>query len=198
MIWNQMAEPGRGRAEISTEFHQTKKQCFFVCLFVFSFSVSGRICSIWNFPCWGLIGAAAASLSQPKQCQIRATSLTYATACGNAGSLTHWGRPRIEPVSSRTLCQVFNILSHNGISKKQFLIPSFIPPSQAPLRGVCWPSFARPLPFSRMTYQHPIISHFCPALLLGYQKKSNWFISVTKNNHLFIPLSRDMYRKTES
>ena len=36
--------------------------------------------------------------SQPHQ--IWATSATYTTAHGNAGSLTHWGRPGSEPVSS--------------------------------------------------------------------------------------------------
>ena len=30
---------------------------------------------------------------------------TYATACGNARSLTHEARPEIEPISSQTLCQ---------------------------------------------------------------------------------------------
>ena len=38
--------------------------------------------------------------SQPQQHQIWARSVTYTTARGNAGSLGHWGRPRIEPASS--------------------------------------------------------------------------------------------------
>ena len=33
-----------------------------------------------------------------------------------AGSLTHWVRSGIEPASSWTLCQVLNLLSHNGNS----------------------------------------------------------------------------------
>ena len=38
----------------------------------------------------GRIGATAAGLRpQPQQLQIRATSVTYPTAHGNAGSLTH-------------------------------------------------------------------------------------------------------------
>ena len=45
------------------------------------------------------IGAAGASLPQPQQHGIQATSTTYTTACGNAGSLTHWARPGIEPAS---------------------------------------------------------------------------------------------------
>ena len=41
----------------------------------------------------------------PQPRWIQTTSVTYATACGNAGSLTHWGRPGIEPTSSWRLCQ---------------------------------------------------------------------------------------------
>ena len=47
------------------------------------------------------IGTAAAGLlPQAEQCQILAMSTTYATAHGNVGSLTHWARPGIEPVTS--------------------------------------------------------------------------------------------------
>ena len=42
---------------------------------------------------------------QPQQRRIQAASATYATAYGNAGSLTHWVRPGIEAASSQTLCQ---------------------------------------------------------------------------------------------
>ena len=34
---------------------------------------------------------------QPQQCRIQAASVTYIAARGNAGSLTHWVRPGIEP-----------------------------------------------------------------------------------------------------
>ena len=37
---------------------------------------------------------------QPQQHQIPAASVTYTTAHGNAGSLTHWARPGIKPASS--------------------------------------------------------------------------------------------------
>ena len=37
---------------------------------------------------------------QPQQQWIRAMSANYTTSCGNAGSLTHWARPEIEPTSS--------------------------------------------------------------------------------------------------
>ena len=39
------------------------------------------------------------STPQAQQCRIRAESVTYTTAHGNAGSLTHWESPRIEPAS---------------------------------------------------------------------------------------------------
>ena len=37
---------------------------------------------------------------QPQQCQIRAASVTYTTAHGNAGSLTPRARPGIQPTTS--------------------------------------------------------------------------------------------------
>ena len=36
---------------------------------------------------------------QPRRHQIRAMSVSYTSACGNAGSLTHWVRPGIKPAS---------------------------------------------------------------------------------------------------
>ena len=40
---------------------------------------------------------------QSRQPKIQAMPVTYTTAHGNAGSLTHWVRPGIEPASSRVL-----------------------------------------------------------------------------------------------
>ena len=54
---------------------------------------------------------------QSQQHGIQAALVTYATACGIAGSLTHWARPGIEPVSSWRLCWVLSLLSHNGNSR---------------------------------------------------------------------------------
>ena len=42
-----------------------------------------------SYSCW--------PTPQPQQCQILATSVTYTTAHGNAGSLTHLARPGINP-----------------------------------------------------------------------------------------------------
>ena len=75
-----------------------------------------RLGEIWSYSC-GL------PTPLPQQCHIRAMSVTHATASGNAGSLTHWVRPGIEPESSQTLCQVLNLLSHKGPSQiSKFLI----------------------------------------------------------------------------
>ena len=49
---------------------------------------------------WITAVAAGWPMPQPQQCQIQAESATYSTAHGNARSLTHWARPRIEPASS--------------------------------------------------------------------------------------------------
>ena len=45
-----------------------------------------------SYSCW--------PTPQPQQCRIRAESVTYTTAHGNAGSLTHWARLGIQPASS--------------------------------------------------------------------------------------------------
>ena len=39
-------------------------------------------------------------MPQPQQCGIWAASATYTTVHGNAGSLTYWARPGIEPTCS--------------------------------------------------------------------------------------------------
>ena len=54
----------------------------------------------------GQIRAIAASL-QPQQHQIQATSATYTTGHGNAGSATHSARPGIEPETSWFLADSF-------------------------------------------------------------------------------------------
>ena len=42
--------------------------------------------------------------------------LVYAMTHGNTIFLTYWVSPGVKPASSRTLCQVRNLLSHNGNS----------------------------------------------------------------------------------
>ena len=46
-----------------------------------------KSCSCWPMP-------------QPQQCGIQATSVAYTTAQSNVGSLIHWARPGIKPMSS--------------------------------------------------------------------------------------------------
>lgn len=71
-------------------------------------------CGIQRFPGYGLNQSCSGQpIVQPQQCPIWAASSANSTACGNARSLTHWGRPGIEPASSWTLCQVLNHLSHS-------------------------------------------------------------------------------------
>ena len=86
-------------------------------IFFFFFLLKGRICSISKFPgkgsnqscsCWPM------PLPQPHQCQIRATCTTYAAACGNTGSLTHWARPGIKPISSWILVRLLTHWATTG------------------------------------------------------------------------------------
>ena len=70
---------------------------FFIFLFIFYGSLEAR----------GRMGATVLAFTTATK--------TYAMACGNAGSLTHWVRTGIEPTMG-TLCLVLNPLSHNGNS----------------------------------------------------------------------------------
>ena len=70
---------------------------FFFCLFIFSVPhlqhmEVPRLGVDWSCRCW--------PTPEPQKCGIQATSATYATAFGNARSLTHWARPGIEPATS--------------------------------------------------------------------------------------------------
>ena len=61
---------------------------------------------------------------KPQQWQIQATSATFTTAHGNAGSLTRWGRPGIEPASSCFLVGFVNHWATKGtphINKRKFI-----------------------------------------------------------------------------
>ena len=60
--------------------------------------VSNLGCSCWLWP-------------QPQQGRIQATSVTCATACSNARSLTHWVRPGTHILMDSS--RVLNLLSHS-------------------------------------------------------------------------------------
>ena len=53
-----------------------------------------------------------------QQGQVRAASVTYPTACSNAGSLTHWARPGMELASSQRWHHVLNPQNYGGNSGK--------------------------------------------------------------------------------
>ena len=69
---------------------------FFIFLFRAALAAYGSSQEVprWNQSC------GSWSTPQPQYHQIQALSVTYTTAHGNAGSLTHWTRPGIEPTSS--------------------------------------------------------------------------------------------------
>ena len=62
----------------------------FVCFCFFCFAISwAALTAYGGFHARDRIGAVATSLHQPQQRGIRAASVTYTTAHGNAGSVTH-------------------------------------------------------------------------------------------------------------
>ena len=50
----------------------------------------------------------------PQQHRTQATSMSYTTAKSNAGSLTHWARPKIKPTSSWILVVFINCWATKG------------------------------------------------------------------------------------
>ena len=63
---------------------------------------------------------------QPQQHGIQATSATYATAHGDAGSLTHWARPGIKPASSWTLVRFVYCWVTTGTPKIFIFLNSYV------------------------------------------------------------------------
>ena len=59
-----------------------------------------------------------------KAMQIWATSVTYTTVHGNAGSLTHWARPGIKRVSSWILVRFVNHWAMTGTPRIKYLTKS--------------------------------------------------------------------------
>ena len=80
---------------LQTQFSDSKGLLPFFFPFLFSFFLF-RVAP-------AAYGSALPAMPQPQQLRLQATPATYTTAHGNAGSLTHWARPGIEPASSQTL-----------------------------------------------------------------------------------------------
>ena len=81
-------------------------QLCFGYLFVFK----GRTHGIWNFPNWGSNGSYSCQpIPQPQWHGIQAASAAYTIDHGNAGSLTHWAGPGMEPASS---CILVGFVNH--------------------------------------------------------------------------------------
>ena len=84
----------------------------YVCMYVF---LNCCMRGIWNFLGQGLNWGCTCTLWQPWKHWILAASATCVTACSNAGSLTHWAKPGIEPASLQRH-GIRNSLSYNGNS----------------------------------------------------------------------------------
>ena len=63
---------------------------------------------------------------QPQPCQIRAMSVTYTTAQGNAGSVTHWVRPGIEPATSWNYDSIHDTNSEANVGAGSLLTVVFL------------------------------------------------------------------------
>ena len=82
---------------------------------LFDMSFYGRTHGIWRFPGQGSNRSCSClSMPQSQKCRIWVTSANYTTTHGNAGSLTHWVSPGIEPVSSWILVVFINWWAMTG------------------------------------------------------------------------------------
>ena len=100
---------------------KTSRFFFLFFCFVFFFAFQGHTHSIWKFPGQGSNGSYSC-WPTPQQHRIRATSATYTTAHRNAGSLTHWSRPGIEPTFSGILVWFVNLWETKGTLQIQVWI----------------------------------------------------------------------------
>ena len=95
----------------------------FFCLFL---SLLGLY--LWHMEVPRLRGNQSCSCqptAKPQQHEIWASCVTYTTAHGNAGSLTHWVRPGIEPVSSWMLVRSANRSAMTGTPWGGFFVCFF-------------------------------------------------------------------------
>ena len=95
----------------------TKKVFIYLFIVFYLFRAAPR--RIWRFPGQGL-NRNRSCWPIPQQHRIWASSASYTTAHGNAGSLTHWTVPGIEPESSWILVGFLNHWATTGTPKKVF------------------------------------------------------------------------------
>ena len=105
-------------SELTVSRLLTQNWCFFSFLFFFVFVFSGPPMAYGGSQARGWIGDRAASLHlSSQQHGIQATSATYTTAQGNAGSLICWVRPGIESASSWILVRLVSTLPQQELSR---------------------------------------------------------------------------------
>ena len=107
-------------------------------------------------------------MPEPQQRGIQATSVTYTTAHGNAGSLTHRARPRIEPATPLFLVGLVNHCATMGTPILGLLIPflqllcTLLPSIATLLAGItlpcCYSLRYAPFPISTLRLQPLLIT----------------------------------------
>ena len=95
MVW----EPWPVWLSRNDSIHEVHIQIFTDCHFFFLFLFRAAPAAHGSFQARGGIGAAATGLPHSHS-NARSKSATYTTTHSNAGSLTHWSSPGIEPASS--------------------------------------------------------------------------------------------------
>ena len=128
-------------------------------------------------------------MPQPHQWGIQAASVTYTTAHCNAGSLTHWARPGIEPVSSWMLVR---FISLEPWQELHMLVTFWLVPmcleinllSCSPI--LIWAVFGSDSGSWRLLYFHPIYWLIYPCL--SYKEASCFCITFDIGITLEIPL----------
>ena len=121
-MWNSSSKPspswfsGYHLDHSCTDSH--KRQGLFFSFLSFSFP-------FWPYP-WHMevprLGSnrscSRQPIPEPQQCRIQATSVTFTTAHGNAGSLAYWARSWIKPVYSWKLVGFVNCWATTGTPRQ--------------------------------------------------------------------------------
>ena len=127
----------------------------------------------------GLIGRP-----EPQQRGIWAASGTYTMAHGNAGSLSYWVRPGIEPETSRFLVRFVNHSAMTGTPSSEFLILNLLHTEPPAIHELHFKVFLRMLVPAVSFCSSKLWLCICPSLWFPDQEFVPWpqFFDGSKKN----------------
>ena len=119
---------------------------FFFCLSVFSRATPAAYGGSLARGCWIRQSCSHQPTPEPQQHGIQAVSVTYTTAHSNAGFLTHWATPGIEPANSWFLVRFVNHRAMTGTPTTQLFqwVLCTLPKQIMPCKRERWLEYQNP------------------------------------------------------